>query len=244
MTGEYDGNQYLENAFSYASKASTIPKDSEQRNQLFDIYLAEVNDLLQNDEKHMQLFFSKGHILFMDGRDLSAAIKCFEQLRTMNTMAIDNSTLISKLLDQSRVTMIMGDEEEADRLMTEAELLALETQQRAHPTEILLSLAEAYQGDSKWMKAMDVYRSLLEQMYDETQVLMTPPQQRRIFMVMSQCLYELGKYEQSIECGTAAIEMNRHFTQVHKYVALAQKASGHLEASITTMKRAVLYETP
>jgi tetratricopeptide (TPR) repeat protein len=72
----------------------------------------------------------------------------------------------------------------------------------------------------------------------------TPPQQRKMLMGMSECLYYLGKYKLAIEIGEAAIEMNRYFPQVHKFVALSQKDSGDLEAAIRTMGRAVCYETP
>jgi hypothetical protein len=38
--------------------------------------------------------------------------------------------------------------------------------------------------------------------------------------------------------------MNRHFPQVHKYVALSQKALGNNEDAVRTMAKAVNYETP
>jgi len=45
--------------------------------------------------------------------------------------------------------------------------------------------------------------------------------------------------------GEAAVQMNRYFPGVHKYIALAQqKESGDLDAAIATMNRAVLYEAP
>ena len=65
-----------------------------------------------------------------------------------------------------------------------------------------------------------------------------------MFMGMSRCMYHLKNYEFAIQLGEAAIEMNRHFPQVHKYVALSQKASGDIEGAIRTMARAVNYETP
>ena len=63
-------------------------------------------------------------------------------------------------------------------------------------------------------------------------------------LIKSRCFYELGEYDKSIHSGTAAIEMNRHFPHVHKYVALSQVASGNRGSGIKTMKQAVLYEAP
>ena len=63
-------------------------------------------------------------------------------------------------------------------------------------------------------------------------------------MGLCRCFYELGDYERAQAAGSAALEMNRHFPGAHKYIALAQKESGDLDAAIVTMNRAVLYETP
>ena len=58
-------------------------------------------------------------------------------------------------------------------------------------------------------------------------------------MGLPRCLYHNGEYEKAIQIGECAIEMNHHFPQVHKYVALSQKANGDMEAAIRTMARAV-----
>ena len=43
-----------------------------------------------------------------------------------------------------------------------------------------------------------------------------------------------------MSAGSAAVEMNRNFPQAHKYVAIAQKAGGDLEAAIATIKYTIL----
>ncbi len=63
-------------------------------------------------------------------------------------------------------------------------------------------------------------------------------------MGFSRCYYELGQYDKAMNAGLMAIEMNRHFPQIHRYVALSQKASGDLSSAIKTMKHEVLYEAP
>jgi len=72
----------------------------------------------------------------------------------------------------------------------------------------------------------------------------SPPQWRQVWMGLSRCYYEMGMYDKAIQSGMGALEMNRHFPQAHKYVALSQKAIGDYDAAKATMSRAVLYEAP
>ena len=102
------------------------------------------------------------------------------------------------------------------------------------PFELPLLLAQAYMTEKEWMKAMNTFQSLLQQMHLPS--IGTPPQQRQVFMGMCQCLYKQGQYGRSIAAGTAAIEMNRHFPQVHKYVALAYRKLGDLENAMKTSR--------
>jgi len=103
-----------------------------------------------------------------------------------------------------------------------------------------LKIAQHYwQYTENWEGAIEVYKSI----FDETQDR-SPPEQRQVIMGLSRCFYEIGKYDLAIDLGESAIEMNRHFPEVHKYVALSQKALGDIASARTTMKRAVLYETP
>ena len=59
----------------------------------------------------------------------------------------------------------------------------------------------------------------------------------------AKCLYHLEQYDMAIEASEKAIRMDRCFPQVHKYLALSQKAKGDLKGAIRTMGRAVNYET-
>mmetsp|Transcript_10250 Transcript_10250/g.22797 ORF Transcript_10250/g.22797 Transcript_10250/m.22797 type:complete len:87 (+) Transcript_10250:1466-1726(+) len=56
--------------------------------------------------------------------------------------------------------------------------------------------------------------------------------------------YELGNYDQAIAWGDEAISFSRGFSGVHKYVSLAQKAKGDIDAARRTISRAILYEQP
>ena len=67
---------------------------------------------------------------------------------------------------------------------------------------------------------------------------------RKIFHQLTRCYYELKDYEAALMCGDSAIEMNRHYDGVYKYLAMTHKALGNIDEAIAVMKRAVLYETP
>ncbi|CAJ1964279.1 unnamed protein product [Cylindrotheca closterium] len=108
--------------------------------------------------------------------------------------------------------------------------------------EALLLQAECiHQEDGNWDTAIELYKQILGN-FEQHQA--SPPEWRRVWMGLSRCFFELGDYDMSIHAGTAALEMNRHFPQAHKYVALAQKASGDVEGAKATLSRAILYETP
>mmetsp|Transcript_62484 Transcript_62484/g.92876 ORF Transcript_62484/g.92876 Transcript_62484/m.92876 type:complete len:92 (-) Transcript_62484:2321-2596(-) len=62
-------------------------------------------------------------------------------------------------------------------------------------------------------------------------------------MGISRSYYETGWYEHAINFGLAAVAMNRYFPGVHKVIAFSQEESGNLDAAVTTMNCAVLYET-
>ena len=107
--------------------------------------------------------------------------------------------------------------------------------------DALLNQAEfIHQEDGNWEIAIEIYKDLVMRDPESS----TPPQQRRMWMGFSRCFYELGEYNKAIHAGTAAIEMNRFFPQVYKYVALAQKASGDHQAAKATLSKAILYEAP
>ena len=63
-----------------------------------------------------------------------------------------------------------------------------------------------------------------------------------IIMDYSRALYELRKYDEAIELGNMAIELNRSRPGVHKYVALSRKANGDIDEAKKTMSIAILYE--
>ena len=98
-------------------------------------------------------------------------------------------------------------------------------------------LADAYSAIGKWEDAGQIY-SLACRDYMQRRKL--PP--TLIAMGLSRSMFETGKYDEAIEVGSLAIEVNRTSCGVHKYVALSQKAKGDIDGAKKTISRAILYE--
>ncbi|KAL7551109.1 hypothetical protein ACHAWF_014309, partial [Thalassiosira exigua] len=108
---------------------------------------------------------------------------------------------------------------------------------------LLLQAESIHQADGQWKHAIALYQRVLMMGGDSGQYL-SPSQCRQAFMGLSRCFYEIGLYDKAIHAATAAIEMNRHFPHIHKYLALSHLASGNRAMAIKTIKHAVLYEAP
>ena len=63
-------------------------------------------------------------------------------------------------------------------------------------------------------------------------------------MGMSQCLYECGDYQKSVDSGMMSVEMNRHFPGVYSFVGKSYQALEDLESADRMFSQAILYETP
>lgn len=110
---------------------------------------------------------------------------------------------------------------------------------------LLLQAESIHQADGEWDLAIQLYQDILRMSEGvDHGVIATSSQWRQVWMGFSRCYYELGMYDKSIGAGTMALEMNRHFPQVHRYIALAQRAKGDHTKAVTTLKHAVLYEAP
>lgn len=108
---------------------------------------------------------------------------------------------------------------------------------------LLLQAEYIHQEDKDWKQAIALYQEVL-MMGGHSGENLSPAQCRTAFMGLARCSYELGIYDKAIYGCNVAIEMNRGFPQVHKYIALSHKARGNLDLAIKTMKEAVLYEAP
>jgi len=244
ITGDKD--RLFERAQLYAARASMKPKGSKERREYFDSALADINELLKDHEEDLQFLWSKTGILLLDSSNPAAAVDVVNKMAEIDARGRENADLLNGMLAQVQAAMAVGDEDEAERILIEVKAFKVEIgsiKVIGNPLEVPVRIAEVYQAAGEWVEAKERYTALFIKMEDDLH-FGSPPLQRRVVMGMSHCIYELGKYEGAIELGSMAIEMNRHFPGVHKYVALSQKASGDLDAAIRTMTRAVLYETP
>ena len=242
--------QKLNRAYLNATRASTN-KCLDRRYEYCDYALYDINAILSDNENDMQALFKKVEILNIDGRSPKAkeAIEVAKEIVSINETRMENSDRIDALYPQVQHAMAIGDEDEEERLLTiVGEEMAKEKARGtnipwiADPFSVPLLLADTYIKAGEWSEAENVFKGILIKM--ESPDIGSPPQHRQVWMGLCRCSYELGNYEMAQNAGEAAVQMNRHFPGVHKYIALAQKESGDLDAAIATMNRAVLYEAP
>ena len=115
-----------------------------------------------------------------------------------------------------------------------------------------LQRGETYESMEKWEKALQSYKETLLEIERLETLLeierhgyqVSRPYRRSVLINSSRCLYHLKNFDEAISSGETAIQMNRHYRGVHKYVALSYKGKGDLETAIKLMSQAVLYETP
>lgn len=67
---------------------------------------------------------------------------------------------------------------------------------------------------------------------------------RSIFHHLCRCFYELKDFDKAIACGENAVQMNRYYDGVYKYLVLSYKAVNRWDEAVLNMRKAVMYETP
>ena len=142
-------------------------------------------------------------------------------------------------LSRARLMAMIGQPEETVKIATE--ILSLNEK---HPGIVDLvdveysqfSLAEAYLALGKWEDAEKIYKIL------HNSFLQRGEHHALVLIGLAQTKYEQGKYDEAIEIGNVAIEEDRQFAGVHKYVALSLKAKGDIDEAKRTISRAILYE--
>eukprot|EP00536_Pseudo-nitzschia_multiseries_P006572 jgi/Psemu1/15609/gm1.15609_g len=228
-----------ETALLYAARASRGDKSREERNKYSEWI----------EKKKVQTLFTKAEVLQELERP-TEAFEALEEIEAVDRRGRDNYTKIKSLLDSLEKAEQEYRTEAADRIVQQLEEMKANnanTSRLEHcGFDLYIKMAECLEAKKDYKEALDIYKSKIMAVmdYSDPETMGTPPQQRKMFMGMSRCMYHIANYELAISLGEAAIEMNRHFPQVHKYVALSQKASGDLDGAIRTMGRAVVYETP
>lgn len=242
-----------ENARLYATRASNADLEGREREEYRQKALAELDRVSdsQTPQTHAQVLITKGEILKDLGR-YDEAIEAFQEILKLCEVGTEAKIEIEKLMPRLEKAMDEGREDEAEALMNQMEPLLDKKQYAGLEKDFMgthLTIAEMKEDQEEWDAAIEIYKwkVMAAMEYDDTDTRplnFTAVDQRRLYMGMSRCMYHKAEYQKAIELGLSAIEMNRHFPQVHKYVALSQKASGDMDAALRTMARAVHYETP
>ena len=217
----------------------------------WDIALAEVQKILDEEPAHMPANMLRAEILLKKG-EATAALAAIELTLRENEAGSQHKRDMDQMMARLQGEMLREDDgefdpesEEMQQLDREIEALSAKKNQRLSQrdlVEVMLKKATAHQALAQWQEAVEVYRAIMKQM--ERPEDGTPVQQRAVFGGVSKCLYHMGVYDGAIEMGNAAVEMNRHYPGCHEWIAKAERKQGDLNAAIRTMSRAALYETP
>jgi len=262
------GMSINETAMLYAQRANRDGLSEDERTEYRELALAELKkfdgpSFLHDVKERVQKLATSSSILRELGRPADA-LKCLEEMEEIDRAALESKREVSRLLHALDLAESAGRNDEADAIAERLEAMKETNRKRLEWFELYLSMAETKEDMKDWAGAMELYKwKVMMKMHRTEQEIeddedgftfspsgantpsgATPSQERRMIMGMSRCLYHLEKYDTAIELGESAITMNRHFPQVHKHVALSQKAKGDYAAALTTMARAVQYETP
>jgi tetratricopeptide (TPR) repeat protein len=249
----------LTRARMYASRANKMLVNDVKQRELRDKAFTEllklefskasrpVEDIITmfDAQTEMQRLFTRAELL-ISLKEPEKAKADIERMLEMHELARDNHGDVMDMIQKQESLVSQGRITEADELGQEIKKFKDEHNtdfMPRHVLDIYAKLGEVEEIMERWENAKEFYFKMLSKM-DDPSIGTTPPQQRRMWMGLSRCAYHLGKYDKALNAGEAAIQMNRHFPAVHKYVALSQKTTGDIDAARVTMARAVAYETP
>mmetsp|Transcript_950 Transcript_950/g.1950 ORF Transcript_950/g.1950 Transcript_950/m.1950 type:complete len:274 (-) Transcript_950:230-1051(-) len=235
------------NALLYATRASNADLEEEEREEYRQKALAELARVSDSEtpQTHAQVLITKGEILRDLGR-CDKAIEVLQEILKLCDVGVKAKAEIDRLMPQLDRAMNEGREDDAEAFMNQMEPLLEKNQYAGLQKDFMgthLTIAEMKESQEEWDAALDIYKLKvgMAMQYDNfgNPLNFTAVDQRRLYMGMSRCFYHKAEYKHAIELGSGAIEMNRHFPKVHKYVALSQNASGDMDAAVRTMARAV-----
>lgn len=104
--------------------------------------------------------------------------------------------------------------------------------------EVNLWKADAYLAGGKHELARQMYNK----MKDVATELECAQNMMTIYRGHCRASYELGDYDGAIGWGEKAIQISRHFSGNHRYVAMAHRAKGDIEGARKAISRGILYE--
>ena len=160
----------------------------------------------------------------------------------LSTNMKDNYERMSKLLEILEVDTRLCEGNAEGCLEKAQELLASGRfeSSKDRRIDLLIKIGESYMQLSDFENAskkgfLEAFKLVDEKMSGPT---------RKIFHELIRCFYELKDYPKALSCGEAAVDFNKHYDGLYKYIALSHKAMGNFEQAIDTMNDAVVYEAP
>lgn len=234
-----------------ATRASQPNCKEEDKKQYLEQSLLNLNQALEHvsENPKLRIFYFKAEVLIKlhQGQE---AIECIETMLKINEERVKQHERKQHLMEQILTAQLQGNINLVQTLSDQlSEIEETSNLEDCFPKKDLKSYvackilqANAYQSIQDWPNAIKIY-------LDMTQLIESPDQveaiqMREIFMGLAKCCYLVKHYTKSIYATDAALEMNRHFPQVHKYKILSQAALSDYKGAVHTANQAVLYETP
>jgi tetratricopeptide (TPR) repeat protein len=241
----------------YASRANNSFLNDVKQRELRDMALTELQKLEFSEESRplgdiitlvdvlteIQRLSTRADLL-LSLKEPEKAKADIERMLEVHELANEKGGLYMDMRQEQESLVSQGRITEADELGQEIQKHQDERNTGFMPylaVQYYTNLGEVEEMMEKWENANEIYFKMLSNMQDPS--TMIPGQQCMIFMGLSRCAYHLGEYEEAIANGEIAIQINRHLPNVHKFVALSQKAMGDNDAARATMGRALVYET-
>lgn len=174
-----------------------------------------------------------------------------ESLHSQQTQKPSSGTVVDELLKQVQDCMKNGNVEKAEGLLDQVQSLRNQKYGGVlvvQPSELMdlqLMIADIELKSEDYAAAQ---RSLTTLMLGEDDKNnkngMTPNQQLQAYLRFAKCCYETKEYKKAMESSKLAIDMNRHYPQVYKYLILSHLGAGEMTLAKGAASRAVLYEAP
>lgn len=209
--------------------------------------------LLDEDSNNQAAKILQGRILglLLGEHELGLTLlqESLTKLQTSNNSL--HQSKVDQLLEKVKVHMSQGQIDSAEALLEEIQ--NVRNQKFAllvQPSDLIdlqLAIAQIEEDSKDWASCQKTLRTLVASLTsnnNDTVVTLTPDQQLRVYTLASKCYFHQRQYDKAIEFGNLAIEMNRHYPQVYKYVVFSYFEKGDLDQAQTIANRAILYETP
>eukprot|EP00814_Leptocylindrus_danicus_P010834 CAMPEP_0116024312 /NCGR_PEP_ID=MMETSP0321-20121206/12231_1 /TAXON_ID=163516 /ORGANISM="Leptocylindrus danicus var. danicus, Strain B650" /LENGTH=406 /DNA_ID=CAMNT_0003495997 /DNA_START=99 /DNA_END=1319 /DNA_ORIENTATION=+ len=235
----------IERALQYGAKANQAG-NVEERDRFCDFALDELQKVLDNKPDNLSALFVKSQILLIKDQP-EHAVGVIQNMIDIDKQGRENTQMMLDMILEGEKLESMGRYSEAkqiDERLEEFERSGLSLEHigagKGGNIDLYILLADAKKCMNDWSGAVEAYRSIGEQTLSSGSAI----QKRKMIMGLCHCHFELGEYHQAITLGDLALQINRHFPGVHKYIALSTESIGDVEGAKKIMSRAVLYETP